>query len=60
MAMDYPCPLQLKHVTLNLKTTIVYFIIMCGAKMVRVFAVSSVVRQYYGYKGVWNAPNDGA
>ena len=46
------------HDMLNLKTTIVYFIIMCSARMVRAFAVSSVVGGYHEYKDVWNAPND--
>ena len=32
------------HATLNLKTTIIYFIIMYGAKMACAFAVSNVVR----------------
>ena len=31
------------------KTPIVYFIIMCGAKMVCILAVSSVVREYHEY-----------
>ena len=34
---------------LNLKTTIIYFIITCGAKMVHTFAVSSAVRGYHEY-----------
>ena len=32
---------------LNIKTIIIYFIIMCSAKMVHTLAVSSVVREYY-------------
>ena len=48
------------HATLNLKTVMVYFIIMCSAKAVRAFVVSSVVREYHIYKDVWNAPNDRA
>ena len=65
IAMNYPFLLRLKHTTriratLNLKTTIVYFIITCGAKMVCTFAVSSVVRGYHEYKDVWSAPKDGA
>ena len=43
---------------LNLKTTIVYFIITHGTKMVHTFAASSVVRGYHEYKDVWNAPNE--
>ena len=59
--MYYPCLLQLKHTTcmpyyVNLKITIVYFIIMCSAKAVCAFVVSSVVRGYHEYKDVWNAP----
>jgi len=41
------------HTTLNFKTTIVYFVITCGAKIVHTFAVSSVVRGYHEYKDVW-------
>ena len=48
------------HATLNLKTTIVYFIIMCKTKMVHTFAVSNVVRGYHECKDIWSAPNDGA
>ena len=49
IAMDYPCLLQLKHIKLNLKTTVIYFTITCGAKMVHAFAVSIVVRGYHEY-----------
>ena len=48
------------HTTLNLKTTVIYFIIMCGAKMIRAFALSSVVRGYHEFKDAWNAPNNRA
>ena len=46
------------RITLHLKTTMVYFIITCGIKMVCLFTVSSVVR-VHKYKDVCNAPNDG-
>ena len=46
------------HAMLNLKTTIIYLIIMCSAKMVHLFAVSSVVRGYHKYKDVWSASID--
>ena len=45
---------------LKLKTTIVYFIITCGVKMMGAFAVSSVVRGHHKYKDAWNAPSRGA
>ena len=45
------------HATIDLKTTIIYFIIMCSAKIVHEFAVTSVIRRYHKYKDVWNAPN---
>ena len=48
------------HATLNLKTTIIYFIIMCSAKVVHAFVVASVAREYHKYKDVWNAPIDRA
>ena len=48
------------HTTLNLKPTIVYFIITCDTKIVHVSAVSSVVRGYHKCNDVWNAHNDGA
>ena len=48
------------HATLKLKTTIFYFIIRCGIKMVCAFAVSSVVKGHHEYKDVWNAFSDGA
>ena len=44
------------YAMLNLKTTIIYFIITCSAKMVHTFVVSSVVRGYHKYKDVWSAP----
>ena len=62
IAMNYPSSLSKRHhshVTLNLKTTIIYFIITCCAKMVHAFVVSSVVRGYHKYKDVWSAPIDG-
>ena len=43
IAINYP-HLRLKHVTLNLKTAIIYFIITCGAKTVHAFTQSSVVK----------------
>ena len=39
-------------VMLNLKTIVIYFIIMGGAKMVHAFSVSSVVRGYHEYKAM--------
>ena len=39
---------------------IVYFTITCSAKMMHIFAVSSVVKGYHKYKDVWNTPIDGA
>ena len=50
------CP----HAMLKLKTTIAYFTITCGFKLVHAFAVSSVMRGHHKYKDVWNAPIDGA
>ena len=48
------------HAMLNLKTIIIYFIIMCSAKMVHAYAVSSVLRGYHKHTDVWSALNDGA
>ena len=45
---------------LNLKTTIIYFMITFSAKIVHTFAVSSMVKGYHKYKDVWNAPSDRA
>ena len=42
----------IKTCNAKLKTTIIYFIIMCGAKTVHAFAVSMVVRGYHEYKDV--------
>ena len=50
------------HAMLNLKTIIIYFIIIitCSAKMVHAYAVSSGMRGYHKHKDVWSALNDGA
>ena len=50
----------MNYTTLNLKTTIVYFIITCSSKMVYAFVVTSVVRGYHKHKDVWSTPIDGA